>query len=155
MSKPNFAHDLKQGQRGELAFIVLAAANGIDLTQTDGRAGDCVDKDGNIWEIKADQYNHDDTSNFFMELYSDVDAAKKGGPSQAVANGCRFYAYYFAKNDIAYIFDSIDLLRQLDNYLSLEKPRLIEIHNRAWISCGVKVPRNSLIPLLVLKKDVT
>jgi hypothetical protein len=151
MTKPNFARDLKVGQAAELSFIKLAASHGIILTQTDGRKGDLVDIEGKLWECKGDQYDHNKTANFFIELFSDVEAAKKGGPWQALDNKCDYFVYFFSANKIAYIFSTEDLVRQVDHYLSIEKPPLIEIRNRAWITVGAKVPRSALVPINVLQ----
>lgn len=150
MNKPNFARDLKVGQAGEKLFIKLAAKHGLELMQTDGRAGDLLDNDGKLYELKTDSYDHGKTSNFFMELYSDVEAGKKGGAWQALDNKCDYFVYFFSANNIAYIFSTGDLVRQLDEYLSLQKPPLIEIKNRAWTTVGIKAPRDAFSPISVL-----
>lgn len=150
MSRPNFARDLKAGQAGEKLFIKLAAKHGLELTQTDGRAGDLLDNDGKLYELKTDSYDHGKTSNFFMELYSDVGSGKKGGPWQALDNKCDYFVYFFSANNIAYIFSTEDLVRQLDAYISLQKPPLVEIKNRAWTTVGVKANRSAFSPLSVL-----
>lgn len=152
MSRPNFARDLKVGQAGERAFIKLAAQHGIDLLQTDGRSGDLVDSTGGIWELKTDSYDHEATANFFIELYSDVDKGKLGGPAQALANGCQYFVYYFSANNIAYIFHTENLCRQVDNYIAMNSPKHVEIRNRSWVTLGIKVPRSSLVPVRVLSK---
>lgn len=146
MTKPNFARDLKVGQNGERQFIELAKKYGLALTQTDGRKGDLLDEHGKLYELKTDSYDHSRTSNYFMELYSDVEAAKKGGPWQALENNCDYFVYFFSVNKIAYIFSTEDLVRQLDLYLKLNSLPLVEIHNKAWTTVGVKVPRSALVP---------
>lgn len=142
------------GQQAELAFIALAAQHGIILTQTDGRKGDLIDSDDNTWECKGDQYDHDKTENFFIELYSDVDKGKPGGCYKALADGCKYFVYFFSKNNVAYVFETVDICRQFEQYLQLNKPKPVEVPNKSWLTIGFKIPRSSLVPLSVLKKKV-
>lgn len=152
--KPNFAKDLAAGQAGERAFIKLAAASGLHLTQTDGRSGDLLDSDGNKWEVKADRYDHDATGNFFIELYSDYAKLKVGGPAQALANNCKYFVYYFSTNDIAYIFLTEDLVKQVEEFIKTKNPKMTEVRNVRWITLGLKIPRSVLNPHAVIVTEI-
>lgn len=147
-TKPNFHADLAVGQAGERELIALAAKHNVVLTQTDGRKGDLLDVDGNLWEVKSDGYDHDRTVNFFLEIMSDVDKGKLGGPAQALMNNCKYYAYFFVKNRIAYIFDTADLIEQMKR-VNLGQQK--QIRNVRWTTIGYATPRSLFKPLFVWK----
>lgn len=147
--KHNFVSSLRNGKAGEAALQALALTCNINLTQTDGRSGDFVDADGHKWEVKSDSYDAKKTSNFFIERYSNVSKGTNGGPYQALEHGCKYFVYFFPLNKLAYVFDTQDLVTQLEK-VSLGKP--IEIHNTRHTTIGFKVLRASLKPLYVLEK---
>lgn len=146
MSRPNFKQDLAFGQQGERNFMALAFKHGVILHQTDGRHGDLRDKQGNVWEVKVDRYDHAKTSNLFLEMYSDVDKGKLGGPGQALLNDCLYFAYYFPNPGIAYIFLTKDLVEQMKQ-IDLGQPKYIQ--NTKWCSVGYAVNRSLLKPEFV------
>lgn len=146
----NFQASLKVGKAGETAFMALAANAGITLTPTDGREGDFTDEARHVWEVKSDSYDHQKTSNFFIERYSNVDKGTNGGPWQALEHGCTYFAYFFPLNGIAYVFKTVDLVEQL-RVTPLGTP--IDIRNVRHTTVGFKVSRASLKPEFILDKD--
>lgn len=141
MSRPNFKQDLAFGQQGERNFMALAYKQGVVLHQTDGRRGDLKDKQGHTWEVKVDRYDHAKTANFFLEMYSDIDRMKLGGPGQALLNDCLYFAYYFPNPGIAYVFNTKDLVEQMKQ-IDLGKPKYVQ--NSRWTTVGYAVPRTLL-----------
>ncbi len=137
----HFAKSLKAGKAGELAFIDLAAEHNIELIITDGRSGDAIDDDDNKWEIKTDSYDADKTANFFIERYSNVAKLSNGGPWQAAEHNCKYFAYYFPTNGLAYVFETDVLLKRLEE-IDMGKP--VEIKNARHCTIGFKVPRTLL-----------
>jgi hypothetical protein len=147
-----FHKSLAAGKSGEVALQKLAAKNGVVLTATDGRKGDLTDADGNIWEVKCDSYDMNSTANLFIEWWSDLDKLKPGGPLQARLHGCKYFVYYFSKNNTAFVYD----LEQLCNTLeapgfALGKP--VYVKNIRWITVGYKVNRALLTPIAVWSKN--
>lgn len=143
-----FHKSLKAGKAGEIKFAKLAAENDWQLTATDGKSGDFLTTQGEKVEVKSDTYDHDATGNFFIEWWSDLDKLKPGGPLQAQLHGCKFFVYYFSKNNIAYVFDVDQLCKQLQ---SIDLGRPIYIQNIKWRTSGYKVPRHLLTHIRVLK----
>lgn len=143
MSKHYFHKSLQVGKSGEAAFLKLFP----HLVPTDGRSGDFIDEHGHKWEVKSDQYDHNRTQNFFIEVFSSIEKGTPGGPGQALLHGCKYFVYYFQKNNIAYVFDTQDLVEQLKN-IDMGTP--IEIRNIRWTTVGHKVPRRLLTPLKIV-----
>lgn len=138
----NFQADLKRGQQGEQDFLKLFTK----LVGTDGRKGDIVAPDGKI-ELKTDFYPMTTTPNFFIERFSSVEVLSPGGPWQAAAHGCKYFVYYYTTAGYGYIFDTQDLVQQLEKLEGKLKP--IEVKNRRWTTIGYKVPRELLKPIAV------
>lgn len=138
-----FKKSLAAGQAGEKAILALWP----ELQPLDGREGDFVLPDGKKVELKTDSYSHDKTGNFFIEVYSDVDKGKVGGPAQADMHNCFYFAYFFPSHGICYVFETKKLLEQLKT-VPLGRP--VEIRNVRWTTVGHKVPRTLLTPVFVL-----
>ncbi len=147
MRRPHFHKDLARGKAGELAVQKLWP----ELVPTDGRSGDFVLPDGSKVEAKSDQYDHDKTVNFFFEHYSDINKGKLGGPFQALQHGCSYFVYYFGSHNIAYVFDLVDLLKQIEEYIKFYNPRPIEVHNVRWTTLGYAMNRKFFKPLRILQ----
>jgi hypothetical protein len=138
----NFQADLKRGQQGEQDFLKLFTK----LAGTDGRKGDIVAPDGKI-ELKTDFYPMTQTPNFFIERYSSVEVLSPGGPYQAQKHGCKYFVYYYTTAGYGYVFETDDLVRQLEKLESSLKP--VEVRNKKWTTIGYKVPRELLKPIAV------
>ncbi len=146
-----FSKSLKAGKAGEKAFQELAESCGIILTQTSGRKGDFTDETGAIWEVKSDSYDMQKTENFFIERYSNASKGTPGGPYQAQEHGCKYFVYFFPLNNIAYVFETVDLLAQL---LVTPLGNPVDIRNVGHTTIGFKVPRVSLLPKFILHKGL-
>lgn len=140
----NFQADLKRGQQGELDFLQLFTK----LVGTDGRKGDIVAPDGKI-ELKTDFYPMTQTPNFFIERYSSVEVLSPGGPWQAKAHGCKYFVYYYTTAGYGYIFETEDLVQQLEKLETAGKLKPTEVRNRKWTTVGYKVKREQLKPIAV------
>lgn len=147
--KPNFAKDLEAGQSGELAVQKLWP----ELELLHGKGADAKLPNGELVEIKNDRYSHHKTENFFIEYLGDIDTGKLGGVHKAEADGCEWFVYYFQDPGIAYVFNVHDLLRELQTYILVNNPPLIEIKNKRWTSVGWKIPRSAFSPVRVLRKE--
>lgn len=135
----NFANDLKRGQAGEHQFLTIFKA----LIGTDGRKGDIVTPDGNKIELKTDFYPMHKTKNFFIERYSSLEVHSPGGPWQAKQHGCKWFVYYYTADKTGFIFETDNLLTQLDKLESNLTP--VHIKNRKWTTIGYKVDRSLLL----------
>lgn len=148
MSKPNFKRDLEAGKRGELAVQELWP----ELELLHGKGADAKLPNGELVELKMDRYAHHKTENFFMEYLGDVAAVKLGGPWKAETDGCEWFVYYFQDPGIAYVFNTHDLLYEIQTYILANNPPLVEVKNSRWLTVGYKIPRSALSPSFVLQK---
>jgi hypothetical protein len=134
-----FKNSLKVGQAGEEMLLKLWP----DLQRLDGRKHDFIVKStGQTLELKTDTYSMAQTPNFFIELWSNLDKGKKGGPWQALANGTDLWCYMFAKDKTAFLFNTAELVAALD--VLIEKYPGVSIPNQSWTTVGCKVPRSVL-----------
>lgn len=135
----SFKNSLAKGKAGEA--LLLAAWP--DLEQLDGRRSDFRHKvTGETYELKSDQYDMAKTANFFIEIWSDVDARKHGGPIQAAYHGSQWWLYMFVQNKIIFTFEVIALANWVRN--NGLKYKSIKIPNATWTTVGIKVPREDL-----------
>lgn len=135
-----FQDSLKEGQAGEDFFYEL---NKDTLERLDGLKNDFrIIKTGDNIELKSDYYSVEKTPNFFMETVSVLSDNKQGGPFQALANGNKYYVYFFVKDKVMYIFETEKLVNRLneikDNYEDCQIP------NKNHITIGKKIPRDVL-----------
>jgi hypothetical protein len=121
-----------------------------ELVPTDGRTGDFLLPGGLKVEVKSDSYKHQDTENFFIERYSDVNKKTNGGPWQSAEHGCSVFVYFFVNDGIAYVFDLDKLLLRL---AEICPTGLIYIRNKGWTTGGYKVPRVKLLDIATILRD--
>lgn len=141
----NFANSLKIGKAGEAALNRLWP----ELVPTDGRKGDFkLGKD--TVEVKTDSYDMDKTVNFFIERWSDIANQKPGGPWQSLEHGAKYFVYWFPKNGTAFVFETLELVTYLNTVLA--DYQSITIPNRAWVTVGYKIPRETLKSLAIIKE---
>lgn len=150
------AHDFKKslaaGHKGEELLMRMIP----DMTRTDGFRNDFVLSDGTKLELKTDSYDMADTPNMFIELYSDLDHAKVGGPAQALTHGSTKWAYLYSKNETVYIFNTLELLERVETLVKTGLYPIKRIPNKTWVTTGVAIPRAVLVDLaqeIILKKD--
>lgn len=129
----NFNTQLKKGLDGEKLLLSRYPW----ITKTDGLKGDFIVQ-GKKLELKTDYYDPQERSTFFMERYSDIARKTPGGPWQALEHKCFYYAYFFPKRDIMYLFQTKQLVDRLE---SLNLQRLIEVKNNTHITGGYIVER--------------
>lgn len=136
----NFKKDLQRGLVGQQMFNKLFPK----LVQTSGRSGD-FEFNGDKFELKVDYYDLNKSPNFFIERYSKLDLFSPGGPWQADAHECKYFVYLYIGALEGYIFNTKDLIVQLEPIISNLKP--VEVRNKSWITVGYKVPRGLLKPI--------
>lgn len=146
----NFYKDLKRGQDAEKKFL---EQYGEFLEPLDGRKGDFQIKGTNLkLELKTDSYDHDKWPNFIMEYYRSE--KKAGGPFQSLEHGCRYFAYYFSKNDRLYLFDTYQLCRRITMLIKKHKFPLEVISNGSYNTSYYRLPR-ALFDDIMLPFDAT
>lgn len=135
----DFKTSLAKGAAGEV--LLMEAWPGLE--RLDGRKSDfLVLATGEQLELKSDQYDMDKTENFFIEVWSDRERLKVGGPRQALSHGSSIWVYMFPKNRTMFVFDTGALVSWLAENVAVYP--LINIPNRTWITAGIKVPREVL-----------
>lgn len=139
MNKPekihNFQASLKQGKKGERAFLDLFADK---LVQTSGYIDDFViSRTKKTLDLKTDSYDPSKTANFFMERYSY--AEEPGGPWQALKKNVDYYVYWFPLCNMIYCFKTKDLVRELDKLC--DGQYLINVRNTSHVTRGYVVNR--------------
>jgi len=135
-----FKQDLERGNAGELLFLL----NNPNLEKLPGFESDFINKKtGEKYELKTDYYDMNNTENFFIELWSDVDSKKRGGPIQAKRHGSKYYCYLFIKNNIYFKIDIDYLVLFIATNEHLYQKR--KIYNDSWITEGILIPRKDLI----------
>lgn len=129
----NFLQDLKRGQQGEAAFYQNYQTY---ITRTGGRSGDfIINETGESIELKSDSYDPLQYENFIIERYSSP--GKPGGPWQALAHGCKYFAYQFIQTGEVFLFETADLVTKLEQNSYKE----FFCNNGAYQTTYYKVPR--------------
>lgn len=138
----SFKDSLAKGIEGE-RLIETFMPNLIRLA---GRKADFADiGTGELYELKTDSYCMEKTPNFFIELWSDVDAGKPGGPAQALEHGSKYWMYLFSKQGILFVFETEALVEWLKTAAQTYPWKYIK--NRSWTTVGIAVPRTALYSL--------
>lgn len=137
----SFQSSLAKGQKGEALLLQLWPG----LKRLDGRKHDFViEATGETLELKTDSYSTEKTKNFFLELVSNVQGFKVGGPAQALKNGTKYWVYLYPASNVMYIFETAQLVEELNKLLYTEELAPCLIRNKTWTTIGVKVPRKLL-----------
>lgn len=134
-----FKKDLERGDVGEALFL---AAN-PNLVKLPGFKSDFVDiVTGEKYELKTDYHKMETTKNFFIEIWSDLERLKPGGPRQALIHGSKYLCYMFIADKIYFKMD----VQYLVDYLAEfeDKYRKIEVQNDTWTTEGILIPREDL-----------
>ncbi len=129
------------GQAGEELFH----KHRPELQRTDGRRHDFICPDGTTLELKCDSYDMNKTSNFFIEVWSNYESGRPGGPLQAQNNGTTKWVYMFPKNMTYFEFNTNALVAWLETDGAAYD--LIEIKNPRYTTMGIKAPRAVLAHL--------
>lgn len=140
----NFNDSLKKGKLGERWLFENWPHPGLEVL--DGRKSDFIDiRTGKKLELKTDSYNMYNTPNFFIEMWSDVDKLKPGGPNQALLHGSDIWVYLFINNNTYFIFDTQKLVDYIKE--NSHKYTVVTVNNRSWTTTGYKVPREDVAHL--------
>ncbi len=144
----SFKSSLAKGQKGEELLLKVWPG----LTRLDGRKHDFVDAAGLTYELKTDSYTTEKTANFFIELVSNIQNMKVGGPKQALNNGTTFWIYMYPASNVLYVFNTQELVDEMNKLLVSEQLALSLIPNRGYSTVGVKVPRKLLAHIYTEKR---
>jgi hypothetical protein len=132
----NFKNQLNVGNVGENLFIECYK----NAQKTDGRVADFI-MDGKTIELKTDTYSMDNTPNFFMERYGNIQTFADGGPWRAKNDNLDFFVYMFLNQKTFFWFEPNSLCGFLDKYILDLKPKTID--NRTWAALGYAVSREA------------
>ncbi len=134
----NFNASLQKGKLGEKWLFENWPHPG--LTPLDGRKSDFIDvRTQRRVELKTDSYDMDNTANFFIEQWSDVDKMKPGGPTQALLHNSELWVYLFIQNKTYFVFETQELVDFMKE--NAHKYAVVTVNNRGWTTVGFKVPR--------------
>lgn len=135
----HFGEQFNFGNKGESDFLKYYKA-----IKSSDRAYDFILNKETV-EIKTESRTLEQTPNFFIERYSDIDKLKPGGPWQSI--NTNYFIYYFINDKTFFWFKSKELCSFLDIWIETQKP--IYIKNRTYTSVGFKVPRDIVSHLLI------
>lgn len=136
----NFDQQLKYGDKGEKYFYNKMIGK---VKYFPGRDYDFYFLNNQCKiELKTDYYDMNNTSNFFLERYSDFHKKTPGGPWQSFIKGVHYYMYLFFSNKIIYIFDNKKLVKELE--LIVGDCSLVNVYNNTHITSGYKINRELL-----------
>ena len=134
-----FKQQLEVGQAGEAEFLERYPAK---LTIHPDRDGDFIHPDGRKLELKTDTYSMQKTPNFFIERWSVLHQQKPGSLWQALEHGCSIFCYYFVRDNTYFQITNLPAAIELiENYITEQKPGMIHVKNRGYITGGYKIPR--------------
>ena len=134
-----FKTQLEVGQAGEAEFLERYPTK---LTIHPDRDGDFIHPDGRKLELKTDTYSMQKTPNFFIERWSVLHQEKPGSLWQAHEHGCSIFCYYFVKNSTYFrIADIPAAIARVETYIEEQKPGMVYVKNRGYITGGYKIPR--------------
>ena len=149
-TKFDFKKQLYIGELGENDFI--SCYKNFGPIKSKDRKFDFILNNGDSVELKTDTYDMNKTENFFMELYSDIDSNKIGGPWRARMDVITFFVYYFSINKTFFWFNPIALCMKIEEIIINNKLKPRIINNKGWKTQGYVIPRVSLLDI-VIKKD--
>lgn len=146
----SFKKSLDKGLQGELALLKYIPC----LLKLNGRRSDFIVKElsrigprlvekGETLELKTDFYRMAKTENFFIEVWSDVDKGKPGGPMQAQLHGSTYWLYMYFHDKTAFLFKTEELCEYLEKQDKNRWPASL-IPNKTWTTMGMRVPREDL-----------
>lgn len=148
----DFKTDLARGRIGELAMLHASSDTLIPL---DGRKADMeIKKTGEHLEVKTDSsYSMNDTPNCFMEVYSHGN--KLGGPFRSREEGCKYFAYLYAKDGAMLLFNTEELCERLELLHDSRNLTLTHVGNKNYVTRGLKIHRDWITDLLIEPKDAS
>ncbi len=148
----NFNASLQKGKLGEKWLFEHWPHPGLEVL--DGRKSDFIDiRTRRRVELKTDSYDMNNTGNFFIEQWSDVDKMKPGGPQQALLHNSELWVYLFIQNKTYFVFETQELVDFMKE--NAHKYPLVTINNRSWTTVGLKVPRADVAHLYEEVKNDT
>lgn len=80
--------------------------------------------------------------NFFIERYSNEEKQTDGGPHQALAKGAEVFIYVYGSKQIAYIFNTKELVKLMDK---LPNKKSHSVRNPGYNTLGYIVPHEQLV----------
>lgn len=135
-----FKESLKMGDIGQTLYY---QAHEGKLEKTDGFKSDFILLEtGEGIELKTDYWSMSETTNFFMERYSNMNKMSPGGPWQAKNSGSTIFVYFYVRDLTFYTFKTDNLIEALEKVIPTLKPT--DIQNKTYVTRGYRVPRSML-----------
>jgi hypothetical protein len=132
---------LRQGRKYEQDFIIKMK-DILPLRWGDGRVEDMRLKHHGI-ELKSDTRSSEDTGNFAIERYSDMERKTDGGPWRSVRDGIKYYFYWFIQDDYFFVSYAKKLVEFIEK--NEHKYRQVKIPNKRWTTLCYLVPVSELV----------
>ena len=134
----SFIHSRRNGRKGEADFLTYypAAQKSPDL------AYDFI-LDGQKIELKTEFRTLEQTPNFFMERYGNLEKLSDGGPWRAVIDRVDHFIYYFIHDKTFFWFRPEPLRTFLDEFIKGEKPKYID--NKTYKTVGYTINREKVL----------
>jgi hypothetical protein len=131
----NFQKDLAFGKDAEAKFALRFP----ELKATSGMKGDFIMPCGSVLETKEDRYCPNKWPNYIMERYRSKE--REGGPWQSKEHGAKYFAYNFNKTGMLVLFETEELVIELEKIVIEHKLELQGIGNGTYITRFYRVPR--------------
>lgn len=143
----NFQTQLRVGNVGEKMFL----SKYKDYIKSKDLKYDFINGKNKTVELKSDSYSMEDTPNFFMEHYGNVEKQSIGGSFRAKRDNITHFVYLFIPEKTFFWFEPISLCNYIEAKMSILKPCFI--NNSSYSAMGYKIPRAD-VEFLLVKKDV-
>lgn len=137
----NFAKQKKLGQKGEKIFQFLFP----ELVKGDGDIVDFYWGEKTL-ELKSESYSTNETPNFFIEKYGNIERKTLGGPYKALKNNIDYYIHFFVPSGEYFVFYNKDL-KELIKITEKGNYRVHKTPNAGWESYGKLVVRKDVAHL--------
>lgn len=144
-----FSKQKKFGDKGENKFIEFYQKE-LKARAGDGKTIDILINENESVELKTDSYGLEDTENFFIERYGNIDKKKDGSVWRGSTDKIKWFVYYYIKDNTFFWFDVEKLKDFVDKNDNLFQVR--EVKNPGYSSMGYLVPRET-VKHLVERED--
>jgi len=143
-----FNKQLKMGNKGEEFFIQCYQE--IKARKGNGRVVDIMINEDETVELKSDQYSLEDTPNFFIERYGNLDKLKDGSVWKSSLDKINWFVYYYVPDRTFFWFKVEELKDFMEENMAKFQQR--KIRNIGWEALGFLVPREQ-VRHLIKKED--
>lgn len=139
-----FSKQKKNGDKGENKFVEHYKS--LNARIGDGKIIDLLINEDESVELKTDSYPMEDTKNFFIERYGNIEKAKDGSVWRSSKDKIKWFVYYYISDNTFFWFDVEKLKDFIDKNDTLFQTR--EVRNPGYSSIGFLVPRDKVKHLI-------